>query len=405
MAKSTAEVGEAYHDLSKKRTNVGKLSPFTQWLPRKYIFWRIHWNAIWHHRLAMEISCQVYEMGDYHTFWKSIEDYAKGYSQLYSTMPLCSNKSISHYVGQCALDAILNKTNEKNILTLDRALKAVTKDGAFTEGGHYSKYVTDCFDRVEGLFENWYGKQADASALKESYESIKENVAKVKRWQQLISDTDGVMAVIGDGWHEKVEPLDEKGMFKYDDMTINRQGSWLTIQNHRVNGFALHQHPHGNEILIAHENDWLVKGSGMPSYKHVMKKPLKWRRPRNHFFTESKWDWWWLWRHRKLTPEDSPAARALKIDGETLTITESNKKTVRWPGERDNIKREDDNSLTWRYGKFSFKVEGINIKLMGADYAYAATTYRNEHQIPVIRINGENLITRIGVHDTEGIDG
>ena len=229
MAKSTAEVGEAYHDLSKKRTNVGKLSPFTQWLPRKYIFWRIHWNAIWHHRLAMEISCQVYEMGDYHTFWKSIEDYAKRYSQLYSTMPLCSNKSISHYVGQCALDAILNKTNEKNILTLDRALKAVTKDGAFTEGGHYSKYVTDCFDRVEGLFENWYGKQADASALKESYESIKENVAKVKRWQQLISDTDGVMAVIGDGWHEKVEPLDEKGMFKYDDMTINRQGSWLTI--------------------------------------------------------------------------------------------------------------------------------------------------------------------------------
>ena len=95
----------------------------------------------------------------------------------------------------------------------------------------------------------------------------------------------------------------------------------------------------------------------------------------------------------------------VKIDGETLTITESNKKTVRWPGERDNIKRENDNSLTWRYGKFSFKVEGINIKLMGADYAYAATTYRNEHQIPVIRINGENLITRIGVHDTEGTDG
>ena len=75
----------------------------------------------------MEISCQVYEMGDYHTFWKSIEDYAKGYSQLYSTMPLCSNKSISHYVGQCALDAILNKTNEKNILTLDRALRRLQK--------------------------------------------------------------------------------------------------------------------------------------------------------------------------------------------------------------------------------------------------------------------------------------
>ena len=31
------------------------------------------------------------------------------------------------------------------------------------------------------------------------------------------------------------------------------------------------------------------------------------------------------------------------------------------------------------------------------DYAYAATTYRNEQQIPVIRISGENLKTRITV--------
>ena len=399
MAKSTAEVGEAYHTLSKKRINVGKLSPFTQWLPRKYVFWRIHWNAIWHHRLAMEIACQVYEIGDYHTYWKNLDEYAKGYGQLYSTLPLCSNKSISHYVGQCALDAVLNKKNENNILTLDRTLKAVTKDGAFTEGGHYSKYVTDCFDRVEGLFDSWYGKEDSPAALKESYQSIKNNVAKIKTWQQLISNSDGVMAVIGDGWQEKVEPTDSLGVFKYDDMTINRQGPWLTIQNHRVNGFALHQHPHCNEILIAHENDWLVKGSGMPSYKHVMKKPFKWRRPRNHFFTESKWDWWWIWRHRKLKASDSPSARNLKIDDDSITITESNKKVVRWPGERDNIKREDDNSLIWRYGKFSFKVEGINIKLMGADYAYAATTYRNEQQIPVIRISGENLITRITLYD------
>ena len=72
---------------------------------------------------------------------------------------------------------------------------------------------------------------------------------------------------------------------------------------------------------------------------------------------------------------------------------------IRDSGERENIKREDDNSLVWRYGKFSFKVEGINIKLMGSDYAYAATTYRNEQQIPVIRISGENLITRIAVND------
>jgi len=409
MAKTTVEVNETYHHLSRKETPIQHLVPFYQWLPRRYINWRIHWNAIWHHRLAMEIACQVSEVGDYHTFHTSLEDYWRGYKQLYSTMPFCSNKSISHYVGQCALDAVLCKKNEKNILTLDKALKTVTKDGAFTEGGHYSKYVTDCFDRVENLFEKWYIEESNSAVLKESYQSIKENVAKVKSWQQLISDTDGVMAVIGDGWHEKVEPLDVQGVFHYDDMTIKRQGSWLVIQNHRVNGFALHQHPHCNEFLIAHNNDWLIKGSGMPSYKHVMKKPFKWRRPRNHFFTESKWDWWWLWRHRKSKVDDSPSARTLKVDDyfqnpDSLVITESNKKIIRWPGERDNIKREDDNSLTWKYGKFSFKVEGINIKLMGSDYAYAATTYRNEQKIPVIRISGEHLITRIYVYDTERTD-
>ena len=401
MAKTTAQVNEAYHHLSRKEVPFHHLVPFYQWLPRKYINWRIHWNAIWHHRLAMEIACQVSEAGDYHTFQVGLEDYWRGYKQLYSTMPFCSNKSISHYVGQCALDAVLWKKDEKNIITLDKALKTVTKDGAFTEGGHYSKYVTDCFDRVENLFDNWYGEESNSDALKESYQSIKENVAKVKTWQQLISDSDGVMAVIGDGWHEKVEPTDSQGIFKYDDMTINRQGPWLTIQNHRVNGFALHQHPHGNEILIAHENDWLVKGSGMPSYKHVMKKPFKWRRPRNHFFTETKWDWWWIWRHRKSTASDSRASRILKIDDSTNTvvISETNKRIIRWPGERNHVKRDENNSFTWSHGKFSFRVEGINIKLMTSDYAYAATTYRNEQQIPVIRISGENLITRITVND------
>ena len=102
-----------------------------------------------------------------------------------------------------------------------------------------------------------------------------------------------------------------------------------------------------------------------------------------------------------VSPNDSRAARTLKIDEGTnsIVISETNKKIIRWPGERNNVKRDENNSLIWSYGKFSFKVEGINIKLMTSDYAYAATTYRNEQQIPVIRISGENLITRITVND------
>ena len=154
--------------------------------------------------------------------------------------------------------------------------------------------------------------------------------------------------------------------------------------------------------MIAHDKDWLVRGSGMPSYKHVMKKPFKWRRPRNHFFTESKWDWWWIWRHRRNWSLDTPHNRIVSFGSSSITITESGKNIIRWPGVRDHVKvLEGGNSLLWSYGKFSFAVEGINIKLLGKDHAYAATTYGNEEEIPVIRINGENLKTRIMVNDTE----
>ena len=86
------------------------------------------------------------------------------------------------------------------------------------------------------------------------------------------------------------------------------------------------------------------------------------------------------------------------INGNTITIGETGKKTVRWPGERENVGK-GDNSLNWNYGKFSFTVEGINIKLLEKDHAYVATTYRNEEEIPVIRISGEKIKTRIMVND------
>ena len=113
---------------------------------------RVHWNAIWHHRLAIEIACQFSENGDYGTYIKELSLITKSIKNLYSTMPLCSNKSISHYIGQCALDCLLCVPNEKHIITLARIFNKVAKDGAFTEGGHYSKYVTDCFDRVLKIY-------------------------------------------------------------------------------------------------------------------------------------------------------------------------------------------------------------------------------------------------------------
>ena len=400
---STAKIAESYHQLAAKQSKLAaQLTLVLQrhYLPRKIplIGWRFHWNAIWHHRLAIEIACQMKEGKDWASYLEQLEEYHKQYSQLYSTMPLCSNKSVSHYIGQCALDALLNKVNEKNIITLDEAFHRLVKDGAFTEGSHYSIYVTACFDRVTDLFSEWYGTHTNP-ILRNSYAHIFHNLRKVKKWQNRITDSDGVMAVIGDGWYEKCyrNTLSEDGIFYYEDMTVIRKEGWLLVKNHRQNSFSLHQHPHGDEILIAHQNDWLIQGSGMPSYKHVMAKPWRWRRPRNHFFSETIWDWFVLWRHRVGWAIDKVNSRGVEIEGKELNVREAGHKVIRWPGERENV--INGATLKWSYGKFTFEVSGINIKLLRAGSAYRSTTYGNYQKVPVVRIRGENIETRIKVND------
>ena len=139
-----AKISRVYKDLRDNKIPVGSLTPFTKYLPPK-IFpgFRCSWNPIWSHRIAMEIACQLVESQDYGTFLKPLIKYRDEYEKMYSTMPLCSNKSISHYVGLCALDAVLNNVNEKHLTRLAVIFNRVVKDGAFTEGGHYSKYVID----------------------------------------------------------------------------------------------------------------------------------------------------------------------------------------------------------------------------------------------------------------------
>ena len=395
---SVAEVANTYHSLARKDIKLTALLPFEKWLPTKILGVRVHWNAIWHHRLAIEIACQFKEDGDSGTYINELVKYHKEYKKLHSTLPLYSNKSISHYVGLCALDCILHKPNEAHIDTLAKVFNRVAVDGAFTEGAHYSKYVTDCFDRVEELFEGWYGQHSN-DALQQSYKDIVSSLKKVKRWQRLISDTAGIMAVIGDGWNEAVSPIEENGDFHYSDMTIHRKDGWLAIKNHRQNKFSLHQHPHCDEILIAHKNDWLIKGTGMPSYKQVMAHPLKWRWPRNHFFSESNWDWWVIWRHRVGWLRDTADSRRVEIDGNTLTIIEKGKKTLRFPGTERRYLAPIDKKIEWSYGEFNFVVEGVNIEVLRGDAVCASTTYGNEQIIPVLRVKGENIITRITVND------
>ena len=130
-----------------------------------------------------------------------------------------------------------------------------------------------------------------------------------------------------------------------------------------------------------------------------MAHPFKWRWPRNHFFSETNWDWWILWRHRVGWSREMTNRRLVEIDGNTLTIKDRGKKTLRFPGTHAALFVNTQQNNEWRYGKFNFVVEGINIELLKDDVVCAATTYGNEKTIPVLRIKGENIITRITAYD------
>ena len=106
-----------------------------------------------------------------------------------------------------------------------------------------------------------------------------------------------------------------------------------------------------------------------------------------------------LWRHRVGWSVDSPGGRSVNIEGKTLTIYESGKKVVRFPGNRVDV-AVLTNELRWDYSKFHFKVVGINAKLLGKDHVHAATHYDGEETIPVVRIKGENIITTISLQNS-----
>ncbi len=375
---SAGIAGNWYHTLTKGNTvdvngllkdSSSKLCPI------------IHWNAIWHHRIATEIATQIFD--GVRVQEDLVQKYRKKYLRMFSTLPLKSNKSFSYYVGACSLDAITKNYDKTNLERLHSITEKLVGDGCFVEGTHYSIYCTDTIGRAFSLLDQFYGQD-------EVWILIKETIGLLTHWQRLVSNSDGVVASIGDSWYEKVEPTDEEGIFRFVDMTVHRKNDWVVVQNHRQSRFALHEHPHLDEVLIAYKDKWIVQGSGMPSYKQVMANPLKWRRPRNHFISEGVYDIPWLWRLRKKYELN----RTVAVHEKTVRIIESGYKTIRWPVD-DGI----------RYIATSSKIEWVNngckficsgdIDGIEEDFAYQSVRYREDKKVRVVRIQGKNLQTSI----------
>jgi len=377
---STGQSGTYYHELCNKKVTPSFL--INEYGIKGALIPLVSWNPIWNHRIAGEIAAQLHEDRNLIARDK-LELYRKTYQRAWST-GIKSNKSFSYFVGACALDAITNTYTLKNLETLRKITDYLVSDGCFIEGSHYSLYCSTAYERVLPLLESFYEKDGHWLGIKQKMELL-------STWQSNITSADGVVASIGDSWYEKTDTSSATGTFHYDDMTITRStNGWLLVANHRKTGFALHEHGHGDEVLVAKDDQWIIQGSGMPSYKQVMAKPWRWRRPRNHFFSESGWDFYSLWRFRK----NSVITRSADTNDGNVTIKDVGNKVVRFPVS-DGCQWSNANNTVWyEYLGYRFITKG-DIKSVKEDYAWQSGGYRVEKKIKVLRIKGTDLTTTI----------
>jgi len=349
----------------------------------------VHWNAIWHHRIAVELCARLCkDPFEFEGVYDDLFVYQQAYNRMFSTMPLRSNKSFSYYLGAIALDATLlsKKDSEKNLKVFHNIVTHLVGDGAFVEGSHYSIFCSSSFYKIYDLLCSYYGKTP-------MWVEVCEAMHKLKLWQGRISNSSGVVASIGDSWYEVVKPTEEYGRFKYDDMTVYRNKKFTVIKNHRKSPWALHEHPHLDEILVSVDGRWVVQGSGMPSYKQVMANPLKWRRPYNHYVVEKGLLLPFFWRLKKK----NLSKRTINLSSETLNIHDEGENTIRWPCHTALYpiqKRPNKNLVEFAANGAEFWVSG-NIKNVEYDYAWRSLTYRDEEKTKVICITGKDLITTI----------
>lgn len=352
----------------------------------------IHWNAIWHHRIAVELCARLYENPDLiEENRECLENYRAMYNRMFSTLPLKSNKSFSYYLGAIALDAalVVKKDRSKNINRFFSIVEKLVGDGCFIEGSHYSIFCSQSFDKVYNLLQSYYGPTPVWLKVCKLMESL-------QKWQRRISNNAGVVASIGDSWYEVVNPDKETGTFLYKDMTICKNKNWVVIKCRRRTGWALHEHPHLDEVLVSKDNQWVVQGSGMPSYSEVMSNPLRWRRPYNHFSLGGRiFNLPFIWRLYK----PYIASRSVSLGAHYVTIHEQrNKKTtVRWPlGDRlypiEN--RPEKNIVDFCYKGAHFSVSG-DIQEVTYDYSWQSTTYGKSEKVRVICITGIGIKTKI----------
>jgi hypothetical protein len=377
---STGQSGTYYHELCKKEVTPSFL--INEYGIKGALIPLISWNPIWNHRIAGEIAAQLHKHKSLITRDK-LELYRKTYQRAWST-GIKSNKSFSYFVGACALDAITNTYTLKNLETLRKITDYLVSDGCFIEGSHYSLYCSAAYKRVLPVLESFYKNDVH-------WKMIKQKMGMLATWQRVITSADGVVASIGDSWYEKTDTTAAIGTFNYNDMTIKRSTSgWLLVANHRKTGFALHEHGHADEVLVAKDDQWIIQGSGMPSYKQVMSKPWRWRRPRNHFFSESKWDFYSLWRFRK----NSVITRSAHIGDGNVTIKDVGNKVVRFPVGDTCQWTHTGNTVFYEYNGYTFVTKG-DVKNVKEDYAWQSVGYRVEKKIKVLRIKGIDLTTTI----------
>ncbi len=404
---------KAYWALRAGQADLYDMVPLTRWIRP----WP-QWNPIWTHRAIIE-SCKRSwdDNGPVSAgVWSDhLRATRKKLAARWDTTVFGrghSNKSFTHYLTICCLDAAVGEKRIEPFRKLIAIYQELAPDGCWREGIHYGLFCYDAIRRAWDLLTGVWPHHQRAG-LTRCFQAHQE-------WLAVTKNHAGIWPTVGDGWPEDEEKLwidipvprkfnaEEPIVIIYGDMTIHRNKDWVVIQNHRRSGPCYHEHCEGDGILVSYKGEWVLPGDGCPTWFRKVLAPWKWDRPKNHWGTVRKWDWPVLWRLRNRRAAVSTRRVALWRD---RVVVEDwvGKNKIQWPSpdqtQTSNSIRFGFNPFTekdfmdWKWGDLGVHVEGAipDTKITRAN---VTTGYKESKQMPAVRISGQRLSTAIWALDS-----
>ena len=410
------DANKAYWELRSGKVDPYGLAPLTRWIKP----WP-QWNPIWMHRAIIECCRYSWDENKAVSVGEWADHLRATRKKLASQWDTTlfgrgnSNKSFTHYLTLCCLDAAVGDANLEPYQKLIAIYQEMAPDGCWREGIHYGLFCYDAIFRAWDLLNGvWPIHQR--GALIRCFLAHQE-------WLAVTKNHEGVWPAVGDGWPESEVDLwidiptprkfnaGEPITIEYEDMTVHRNKDWVVIHNHRWSGPCYHEHCEGDGILVSYKGEWVLPGDGCPTWFRKVLAPWKWDRPKNHWGSLRSEEWPVFWRlfRREL------GWRTVELLRNGVIITDVLGEDVQWPtqnvpgiefGMRLGVSHISNREFAdWKCGPLGFHVEaaaGIEAKV---SHANVTTGYKKSKRVSAVRVRGQHMVTNVWAMDSPEASG